>query len=155
MASLFDPNSAAGSIVLQMVAAAVIAGGAVVCGWLFGPVRWWRDGRRIRKMILSGRYFRFVYRPGENKSKIVTFEADGRVGEGRNSNENTWRTHRGRLEIFAQDGGIYSRFMFDSVSGNLVHTNDPDCGRSAFGQYFEPQYKPWPKDTQTRTNGFS
>lgn len=153
MPSLFDPNTPLGAIVIQVVVAAVLTGGAAICAWLFGPIRWWRDGRMIRRMILSGRYFRFVYRPGEDKSKPVTFLADGQIGEGQNSNENTWRTRRGRLEIFAGDGGIYSRFRFDPASGNLVHTNDPDCGRSAFGQYFEPQYKPWAKEG--RTNGWT
>ena len=145
MPSLFDPNTAIGSLIVQILVAVLLLIGASICGWLFGPFRWWRDGRRLRKMLLSGRYFRFVYRPGENKSKPATFLSNGKIGEGQNSNENTWLIRRGCLEIFAHDERIYSRFRFDPASGRLVHTNDTDCDRSVFGQYFEPMYKPWPK----------
>jgi hypothetical protein len=148
MASWLDPNSPVGSILVQVLTVILLASGTAVCGWLFGPVRWWRDSRRIQRILLSGRYFRFVYRPGEGKSKIVTFQPNGQIGEGRNSNEHTWRIRRGRLEIFAQDGGIYSRFRFDPFSGNLVHMNDQDSEHSVFGQYFEPQYKPWAQETR-------
>lgn len=149
MPSLFDPNTSVGSIAMQVLAAIVFAICLVVWGWLYGPIKRWRDGRKIRRVLLSGRRFRFVYRPGEDKSKFVTFLSNGQIGEGHNSNENTWRIRKGRLEIFAQDGVIYSRFRFEPASGKLIHTNDVDCERSVFGQYFEPYYKPWPKEGRT------
>jgi hypothetical protein len=147
MARFLDPSTASGTIILQIVCAVFLAIGVMIAGWLFGPVRWWRDGRRIRQILLLGRHLLFVYRPTENMSKNVTFLPNGQIGEGRNTNEHTWRLRRGRLELLAADGKVYSRFRFDADAGRLVHTNDPDC-RSVFGQYFEPQYKAWPKPNQ-------
>lgn len=144
---LLDPSTASGTVILAVVVAVISAIGGVAIGYVWDLVRWCREGRKIRQILLLGRHCLFVYRPTENMSKTVVFLENGQIGEGRNSNENTWRLRRGKLELFAVDGKVYSRFRFDADTGRLVHTNDPDC-RSVFGQYFEPQFKAWPKPSQ-------
>jgi hypothetical protein len=79
--------------------------------------------------------FRFVFNPESGRSKFLTFEANGDIGEGQNGNEYKWRVIGGRLEIFNDRGEIYSRF-FVLPDGKLHHTNDPDT-RSIKGQYLE------------------
>jgi hypothetical protein len=81
-----------------------------------------------------------MYCPSKNQSKIVTFLADGEIGEGKNDNENSWRIRRGTLEIFGINGKFYSSFRFDHKTGNLIHTNDTKS-RSILNQYFEPEWE--------------
>jgi hypothetical protein len=142
IAELLNPGTATGSIAIN------IAGGVgvvVVLGafaWLGGPLRWLVKGRAL-KQLLNGRKFVFVFNPTHGQAKVVTFLPSGEVGEGRNSNEYTWRIRHGALEVRAKDGKIYSRFVHDKKSGKLAHTNDPDT-RSIHGQYMVPHFTPWP-----------
>lgn len=137
---LLDPSTAAGSILLNILATVGAAALLAVLGWAMGPFRWIVQGRRIRRIIKAPRWFKFVYNPSsESMSKPLTFCADGTIGEGRNSNENTWRIRRGRLEILHQDGRLYSRFRHDRDSGRLIHTNEADT-RSIQGQYMISQW---------------
>ncbi|MDO8270596.1 MAG: hypothetical protein Q7U82_01575 [Gammaproteobacteria bacterium] len=129
------------SIITDVTVAVVLFFGALILTWMFGPVKWLRENRKLRKIVLSGRKFHFFYRPTEDLFKPVTFLSNGDIGEGRNSNEHTWKIRKGALEIFHQDRKIYSRFRFDPDSGRLKHTNEADCGRSVFGQYIEPMFK--------------
>jgi len=145
MSTAFDPSKPMGTVVLGILATAGATAVLAAAGWALGPLKWPIHKRRLLKIILSGRHFRFVFNPGANKSKIVTFGRDGQIGEGRNSNENCWRVRRGKLEILGHDGRLYSRFAYDVKSGRLTHTNDPDC-RSILGQYFEPQFESWRHD---------
>lgn len=71
----------------------------------------------------------------------MTFLPNGEVGEGKNSNEYTWRIRRGKLELLAFDGKVYSRFVQNKKNGMLEHTNDADT-RSNHGQYLLPQLTP-------------
>jgi len=120
-----------------------------VLGWSVGPLRWIVQNRRLRQLLLGGRRFVFVFNPTMGQRKIVTFLANGDIGEGRNNNEHTWRVRKGRLEIFALDGRLYSRFYYDKVSGRLKHTNDTDT-RSIHGQYLKPDFMPWNTTAQQR-----
>jgi len=79
---------------------------------------------RIKQAISSNR-FRLVYNPLTGASKEMTFLADGTIGEGRNSNEFTWRIVDGRLELIEQSGTTYSRFIL-TPDGAFHHTNDLD-----------------------------
>jgi len=139
---ILNPSTTTGYIVINTVVAVVSTIILAALAWFLGPLKWPFQSRRIQKLLADGRHFRFVYNPAADKSKIVTFFPNGQVGEGANSNENKWRIRRGKLEIIAFNGEIYSRFRYDSETGKLVHTNDPDT-RSILGQYFEPQFKPW------------
>ncbi|MBU2885962.1 hypothetical protein KO507_09335 [Gilvimarinus agarilyticus] len=129
------------SVVIQIAVTVILFLGSVILGWMYGPIKWYRENEKLKKILLSGRRFNFFYRPTDKKFKPVTFLPNGEIGEGKNPNENSWRIRRGKLEIFHQDNCIYSRFVFDQSSGRLKHTNDADCGRSVFGQYFEPLFK--------------
>jgi hypothetical protein len=113
-----------------------------VIGWLSGPLRWFIAGRNLRQILLNGRSFIFVFNPINNQAKFITFLPNGEIGEGKNSNEHSWRIRHGALEILAFDGLVYSRFVHDRKLGKLVHTNDPDT-RSTHGQYIHPQFTPW------------
>jgi hypothetical protein len=139
---ILDPTQPAGVVVLSILATVGASAILAATGWLLGPLKWWFQRRRLLKIILRDRRFRFVYNPGEGKNKAVTFLLDGRIGEGQNGNENRWRIRRGRLEILALDGRLYSRFAYNPETGRLAHTNDPDC-RSILGQYFEPLFEKW------------
>jgi hypothetical protein len=143
IAELFNPTTATGSIAINIAGA---VGAVTLLGflaWLGGPLKWWVKGRALRQLLLNGRRFVFVFNPMHGQAKIVTFLSSGEIGEGRNSNENTWQIRRGALEILAQDSKIYSRFAHDKKNGKLAHTNDPDT-RSIHGQYMIPHFTPWP-----------
>jgi hypothetical protein len=72
----------------------------------------------------------------EGKSKILTFEPAGKIGEGQNENEHEWRVDGSRLEILNDRNEVYSRF-YVLIDGMLQHTNDADT-YSIKGQYMEP-----------------
>jgi hypothetical protein len=76
------------------------------------------------ELLVSGRWT-LVHNP-PNQSKPITFLRGGKVSEGQNQNEHTWRTHFGKLELLQEDGRVHSRFDFDKKSIKFVHTNDPD-----------------------------
>jgi len=142
MSNLIDPSTASGTVILSIISGVVLVGVLSAIAWLAGPLRWWTRGKALRQILLNGRSFVFVFNPTHGQTKALTFLPNGDIGEGRNSNEHTWRIRRGALEIFAHDGLIYSRFVQDKKVGNLIHTNDPDT-RSIHGQYMQPHYKPW------------
>jgi hypothetical protein len=143
-----NPSTTTGAIIVGIIITLGSTGIIALLAWFLGPLRWPVQSRRLRKILISGRHFLFVFNPGANKMKMVTFLPDGQVGEGRNSNEHTWRIRRGKLEIFAFDGAIYSRFNYNHKTGRIEHTNDPDT-RSVLGQYFEPQFKSWKQEIPT------
>jgi hypothetical protein len=132
-----DPTTATGAVILgvltTVISAAVLGGLA----WVVGPLKWLIRNRELRRLISHGRRFQFTFNPHTGQSKPLTFLPDGTVGEGRNDNERTWRVRRGRLELYAVDGKLYSRFAYDQASGYLRHTNEPGL-RSIHGQYLRP-----------------
>ena len=77
------------------------------------------------EQILTSSVFRLYFNPPRN-SKVITFEVDGSVGEGRNANEYTWRTQDNMLELVQEDGDVHSRFAYDPRTASFLHTNDPD-----------------------------
>jgi hypothetical protein len=85
---------------------------------------------------ITNRRYRFVFNPETGRSKTLTFEINGKIGEGRNDNESSWRISEGRLEILNGHGEVYSRFSV-LPDGKFQHTNDPDT-KSIKGQYLEP-----------------
>lgn len=128
---------------LATVLGALLLGGIA---WLVWPFRWRVQGRAIQKLISGERRFNFIFDPESKLAKEVTFLRDGRIGEGRNHNEHTWRIRKGALEILASDGKIYSRFRHDRGHGVLMNTNDPEL-RSNPGQYLQPRLVDVPRDT--------
>lgn len=144
MSSFLDPAQPLGTVVLNVLASIGFVTLAVLAGWITGPFRWLVAGRALKQILLTGRSFVFVFNPSNGQSKEVTFLPNGEIGSGRNSNEFSWRIRRGKLEILAFDGKIYSRFVQDKTSGRIVHTNDADT-RSIHGQFFIPRSTPWSK----------
>ena len=137
---MINPSTAAGTVILNILAGIGVVAILTVFSWFLGLFKWPIQSRRIRKIILRNRGFLFFFNPEGNQKKIVTFLANGKIDEGCNNNENTWQIKRGRLEIFAVDGEIYRRFKYDRDTGRLVHTNDSDT-RSVHGQFFVPQWE--------------
>ncbi|HEG44187.1 MAG TPA: hypothetical protein ENH94_09085 [Phycisphaerales bacterium] len=137
---MIDPSTATGALILNILAGIGLAATLAIFSWFLGPLKWPIQSRRIRKIILRNRGFLFFFNPEGNQKKIITFLANGQIDEGRNNNENTWQIKRGRLEILAVDGEIYSRFKYEQDTGKLIHTNDPDT-RSVHGQFFVPQWE--------------
>ncbi len=139
-----DPTTIAQDAISGTVA--TVVGGLVLAGiaWLAWPVRWQIQGRAIKNLIADERRFNFVFNPSSKMAKELTFLVDGRIGQGRNDNEHSWRIRRGALEILGSDAKIYSRFRFDRSHGVLRHTNDPEL-RSIPGQYIEPRLERVPK----------
>lgn len=142
MFDFFNPTNAVGSIVVNILGGVGAVTVLALFAWLRGPLRWFLLGRCLRKILLSGRSFVFVFNPTHGQTKVITFLVNGEIGEGRNSNEHTWRIRHGALEILAHDGKMYSRFTQDRNSGKLIHTNDPDT-RSTHGQFMVPHFTPW------------
>jgi len=133
--SVIDAGATASGALGEFLGGLLLALFLAAVGALVWPFRWWRASRRI-KAIVRGRRFVFVFNPEGRRRKVVTFNADGTIGEGRNNNEHTWKVKRGRLDIYGADGLLYSSFRHDSVSGKLIHTNAPNT-RSIRNQSFE------------------
>lgn len=113
------------------------AGALAAFAWFLGPLKWVIQNHRLKRFLVPERQFRFVFNAPAQKAKVVTFLRSGEIGEGRNANECSWRVRRGKLEILAADGKVYSRFAHHQETGQLRHTNDTDT-RSLPNQYFEP-----------------
>jgi hypothetical protein len=137
MGDFFEPSKPIGNVVLSLFATIGAASILAIAAWLLGPLKWPFRKKRLKKLILGNRKFRFIYNPLANKSKIVTFSQNGEVKEGQNNNENRWQIRRGKLELLNSENNLYSRFVYEAKSGRLTHTNDPEC-LSILGQYFEP-----------------
>ena len=91
--------------------------------------------------LVSGK-FRLYHNPsvGPQRSKTVVFKSGGKISEGGNDNENSWRIVKGKLELVQADGRLHSRFFFLPESKIFVHTGDTET-ISARGQYIVPEIK--------------
>jgi hypothetical protein len=87
--------------------------------------------------ILVSRPFRLVFNPMTKRSKRIVFADGGRIVEGNNRNEHSWRIVDGKLELLRLDGTLQSRFTFDPGNQLFQHTNDPDTV-SIRGQWIAP-----------------
>jgi hypothetical protein len=92
--------------------------------------------------VFSSRKFRLFHNPkvGPERSKVIAFDPNGRIVEGGNKNEHSWRIVEGKLELVQADGRVHSRFFYLPDSEIFVHTGDSDT-RSARGQYIIPEKK--------------
>ena len=101
--------------------------------WIFLYQRPRRPISAELNQIVTTSLFRLFFNP-PNRSKAITFRADGTVGAGQNNNENSWRIVDDKLEIIHLDGQVYSRFIYDFRKATFFHTNDQDT-RSIKNQY--------------------
>ncbi len=93
------------------------------------------------KQLLLTTKFRLFFNPqvpGLSKTKIVRFGEDGKVIEGRNRNEDSWRINKDHLEFLNAKGQVYIRFYYSPGDGRFYHTNDPDT-LSLRDQYMTPE----------------
>ena len=129
------------SLEQRIVGSIVSIAVAAIITRLTKPILWLRGNRSLKTLLNKDRDFVFTFNPTTKASKVVTFLANGEIGKGRNINEHTWKITKGGLDIFSQNGKLYSRFIYDKASGMLKHTNDANT-RSIPGQYIQPHYLP-------------
>lgn len=87
--------------------------------------------------ILVGRDWSLVFQPADGRAKSMSFAVGGRITQGANHNENTWRvTTDGLLELVQRDGQVHGRFRYDAKKKRFVSTDDPDT-RNIRNQYME------------------
>jgi hypothetical protein len=89
---------------------------------------------------IKRRPYRLQFNPkkGRDGSKIIMFGPEGKILEGSNDNENSWRARNGRLELLNSDGKVFSRFKLDPPTNLFLHTNESDT-LSIKGQYLVPE----------------
>lgn len=96
------------------------------------------------KAILTSATFRFYFNPSVslNKNKLMRFDASGRILQGNNKNEDTWRIRDGVFEYINSRGGVQSRFYYSPSDGCFYQIPDQDTTAvSVMGigdQYFMP-----------------
>ncbi|MCP3367732.1 hypothetical protein [Bradyrhizobium cajani] len=59
--------------------------------------------------------------------KLISFNSNGQIGEGRNQNEWTWSMVGDELEIRRRNGDLQNRFRFDPHGTKFISTNHPDA----------------------------
>lgn len=128
-------QTVASGTVSVVLGAIIVASG----GYLLWPFRWRAQGQQIRKFIDRDREFIFMFSVDPEQIKVVTFKADGTIGQGQNENEYLWRVRHGALEILGQDRELYSRFRFERGHNDVLkRTNDPEL-RSKPSQALRPK----------------
>jgi len=78
--------------------------------------------------------WRLVFNPSTGRSKLMRFDKNGVIRDGKNNNESSWKIQNKMLEIFNYEGEIFSRFTFETKTYRFIHTNDEDT-KSIRGQY--------------------
>jgi hypothetical protein len=93
----------------------------------------------IMRMLLSTPY-RLYFNPkrGPQSSKKMIFLPNGKIVEGGNQNEHSWRLVGDKLELLQEDGAVHSRFFCMPGNGIFLHTNDDDT-KSLRNQYMIPE----------------
>lgn len=84
--------------------------------------------------ILEDNYWTLIFNPKTPTGrKNIEFRSEFdqtltrfQVGEGQNKNENSWRVVNGLLEIYNDNGEIFSRFRYEKNDNTFIHTNDED-----------------------------
>lgn len=85
--------------------------------------RWISDEAELVRRLLMLRYQLF-YHPNDTKMwKYMTFGPNGKIYEGCNANEHSWRIRAGRLEFLDDRGALFSEFRFHNASLSWRHTN--------------------------------
>jgi TRAP-type C4-dicarboxylate transport system permease small subunit len=93
--------------------------------------------RRDLEEVITGTRFRLVYKPPDG-SKIITFASQGKIIDGHNENETTWRLNGDKLEILNCQDKVFSRFRYDARTRTFMHTGDADT-LSLKNQYIHPE----------------
>jgi hypothetical protein len=78
----------------------------------------------IRDRLLADGW-RLNFLPSTGRSKPISFNPDGTIGEGRNHKETTWKITDGLLEITKEDGTLQNFFAYEPTTDRFVCTNTP------------------------------
>lgn len=94
----------------------------------------------IEELLLDRKY-RLFHNPGvgPERSKLILFGANGKIIEGGNHNEHSWRIHDGKLELLQSNDKVHSRFIYNPASRIFIHTAGDSDTRSARGQFIIPE----------------
>ena len=77
-------------------------------------------------LLTKGGPWRLVFSPGDNsmleKSKKISFTHDGKIKEGKNHNEHSWKVKGKILIIFREDGSEQGKFEWDcDLSTDVIY----------------------------------
>ena len=117
---------------------------AGLSGWLVWLAFLHYRSQTIQVLLRNpARVFIFYYRGEHDIShkKLLTFNADGSMNDGKHSNECYWDVAWGLLVVYTNGRKVYSKFRWDQKAGRLVHTNNPKFP-SVMGQYIVPIFIP-------------
>jgi len=86
------------------------------------------------EQIVTGKLFRLYFNPP--RYKHIKFEADGKISEGKNDNEATWRIVNDQLELVQTDGKVHNTFTYDRSQARFFAEGVSQKGLG--GQYIAP-----------------
>lgn len=91
--------------------------------------------------ILRTRPFRLYHNPklGRDRSKTMMFGPGGKILEGGNKQESSWRLANGKLELLQSDGQVHTRFSYDPRVMLFIDTNDSDTRSIVKGKFMIPE----------------
>lgn len=106
-----------------------------------------READKLTEEEVANTLWRLTFNPDmrtafpgklEGTKRIHLFP-EGRIGEGQNANESSWRLNgKGQLEFVQANGEIHSRFDFQRASGHWAAVADPGLLMKHPGQLLEP-----------------
>lgn len=107
--------------------------------------KWRRETFSLRRSSLEQRLkepgWTLNYNPQRpGKTKPISFNDDGTIGEGHNDNEHRWRLTDDRLDIYASNGELQNSFDYDAATDQFKATR-PERKFAIEGQviYRQPQ----------------
>ncbi|MGH9426309.1 MAG: hypothetical protein ACRD2L_08405 [Terriglobia bacterium] len=91
--------------------------------------------------ILRSKPYRLYHNPrkGRENSKVMLFGPSGKIIEGANDFENSWRASGGNLELLQADGRVHTRFTFHPKGEVFIDTNDSNTGSKVKGKFMIPE----------------
>jgi hypothetical protein len=89
--------------------------------------KWRREAFALRKSMLTQRLkepgWILNYNPKiPGRTKQISFEDDGSIGEGRNDNEFKWNLVNDQLDIIAKDGALHNSFAYEADTDQFKAT---------------------------------
>lgn len=76
------------------------------------------------RQILTNNEFTIIHNAEHNRSKTITFNADGAIGKGGNQNEFRWDIDSGDLLIFTEKDQLQNRFVYVRETGGFKAADD-------------------------------
>ena len=94
--------------------------------------KWRRDVLSLRKVSIAQRLKEPGWVLNFNSShpqgkKAISFNDDGTIAEGRNSNEFKWKLERDQLVIIRENGDLQNRFTYIPATDRFISVDDPNA----------------------------